>query len=181
MSDERVHETLTQRLVSIIKQARGQVARTVNTAMVQAYWHLGREIVESEQVGQSRAEYGEALIRSVFEALQAQFGRGFGYSTVKADEAVLPDLPERLPSSRRREKRHRVAPIAQRAERRHGVVPCQRCHNRPLSLDTELESLSSVDEDRAHAFSGVFFDRLHGCLAHAAVRWLPWRTQCCHP
>ncbi len=56
------NKALTQRLVSIVEQAREHVSRSVNTAMVQAYWHLGREIVESEQGGQSRAEYGEALI-----------------------------------------------------------------------------------------------------------------------
>jgi len=37
--------------------------------MVQAYWHIGREVVESEQDGQARADYGEALMRSVATAL----------------------------------------------------------------------------------------------------------------
>lgn len=83
MSDKLDNEALTQRLVTIVEQAREHVSRSVNTAMVQAYWHLGREIVESEQGGQSRADYGEALIRSVSLALQAKFGRGFGYSNVK--------------------------------------------------------------------------------------------------
>jgi hypothetical protein len=41
-------DALYERVAQILEQARGQVARTVNTAMVQAYWLIGREIVEVE-------------------------------------------------------------------------------------------------------------------------------------
>jgi hypothetical protein len=47
MSDEQLYDRVAQ----IFEQARSQVARTVNTAMVQAYWLIGREIVEVEQAG----------------------------------------------------------------------------------------------------------------------------------
>ena len=46
---------LYERVAAILEETRGRVARTVNTAMVQAYWHIGREIVEVEQAGKSRA------------------------------------------------------------------------------------------------------------------------------
>ena len=45
---------LLKRTVAIIEAARGRVARTVNTAMVHAYWMIGREIVEVEQAGEHR-------------------------------------------------------------------------------------------------------------------------------
>lgn len=50
------------RVAAIIDAARTHVARSVNTAMVHAYWLVGREIVEEEQSGRERAAYGEQVI-----------------------------------------------------------------------------------------------------------------------
>lgn len=61
MSDEQLYD----RVVEILEQARSQVTRTVNTAMVQAYWLIGREIVEVEQAGQARAGYGDEVLQRV--------------------------------------------------------------------------------------------------------------------
>ncbi len=83
MSDVPDSDILTERLISIIEAARRQVARSVNSAMVQAYWHIGREIVETEQDGEERASYGDALVKRVASRLNARFGRGFSYPTVK--------------------------------------------------------------------------------------------------
>lgn len=90
MSNKSDNEALTKRLVSIVEQAREHVSRSVNTAMVQAYWLMGREIVESDQAGRTRADYGEALIRAVAENLQSQFGRGFSYSDSERRDTVAP-------------------------------------------------------------------------------------------
>ena len=49
---------LFKRVAEIIESARGRVARSVNSAMVQAYWLIGREIVEIEKQGKKRAGYG---------------------------------------------------------------------------------------------------------------------------
>lgn len=46
-------------IAAIIEHARGQVKRVVNHQMVRACWHIGRLIVEQEQQGQKRAEYGK--------------------------------------------------------------------------------------------------------------------------
>lgn len=61
----------------IIDQARTQVQQTVNSAMVQAYWHIGRLIVEDEQQGQARAEYGTGLLQQLSQSLTAEYGKGF--------------------------------------------------------------------------------------------------------
>jgi predicted nuclease of restriction endonuclease-like (RecB) superfamily len=74
---------LFERIVTILEDARGRVVRAVNSEMVLAYWHIGREIVESVQRGEHRAEYGEAVIRTLSEALTERFGRGFSVSNVK--------------------------------------------------------------------------------------------------
>lgn len=51
------------RIVDILDEARRTASRTVNNAMVVAYWLIGREIVEEEQKGQERAEYGQGSHR----------------------------------------------------------------------------------------------------------------------
>jgi predicted nuclease of restriction endonuclease-like (RecB) superfamily len=79
----REHDDLYERVARIIEAARRQVARTINTAMVHAYWLIGREIVEVEQKGQARAEYGEQLVRTLASRLTTQYGRGFSYPSVK--------------------------------------------------------------------------------------------------
>ena len=76
-------ERLYDRIAAILDEARSRVARTVNTAMVHAYWLVGREIVEVEQAGKKRAEYGEALMKRVAERLAGRFGAGFSLASLK--------------------------------------------------------------------------------------------------
>ena len=61
----------------IIDAARESAARSVNAAMTAAYWLIGHRIVEFEQSGEERAEYGTALIERLTEDLTGRFGRGF--------------------------------------------------------------------------------------------------------
>ena len=75
-------EHLYERIASILDEARSRVARTVNTAMVQAYWLIGREIVEVEQQGAERAGYGEGLMTGVAARLSAKFGKGFSLASL---------------------------------------------------------------------------------------------------
>jgi predicted nuclease of restriction endonuclease-like (RecB) superfamily len=70
-------EHLYERVAAILDEARGRVARTVNTAMVHAYWMIGREIVEVEQQGKERAAYGDELMRRLAGRLTKRFGKGF--------------------------------------------------------------------------------------------------------
>src|SRR5215470_3038763 len=68
---------LVERVVAIIEDARSRVVRTVNSEMVLSYWHIGREIVEYVQHGESRAEYGEQVIEDLSAQLLARVGRGY--------------------------------------------------------------------------------------------------------
>jgi predicted nuclease of restriction endonuclease-like (RecB) superfamily len=61
----------------LLEQSRDALVQTVNSAMVQTYWHIGRLIVEDEQKGQSRADYGAQQIEFLAEKLQSEFGKGF--------------------------------------------------------------------------------------------------------
>jgi len=82
-SSPTTEDQLYGRVAEILEQARGQVARTINTAMVQAYWLIGREIVEVEQAGATRAGYGAELIARLSKRLRARFGEGFGVRTLE--------------------------------------------------------------------------------------------------
>ena len=70
-----------QNIYSEIKDAllvsRNQAYNAVNSAMVQAYWQIGRIIVEHEQNGSLRAEYGKAVLQGLSERLTEEFGKGF--------------------------------------------------------------------------------------------------------
>ena len=63
---------------SIIHEARQTTARLINGVMTATYWMIGQHIVEFEQSGEERAEYGTALIKRLAEDLTQRFGRGFG-------------------------------------------------------------------------------------------------------
>jgi len=66
----------------ILQKARTQAYTAVNTAMVNAYWAIGKRIVEEEQKGKERAEYGQKLIKSLSIALNAEFGKGFSVANL---------------------------------------------------------------------------------------------------
>jgi predicted nuclease of restriction endonuclease-like (RecB) superfamily len=66
-------------IVALLDAARTASARSVNALMTASYWEIGRRIVEHEQLGEARAEYGESLIRRLAEDLEPRFGRGFGW------------------------------------------------------------------------------------------------------
>lgn len=66
-------------IVDLLEAARRAAVRSVNALMTASYWEIGRRIVEFEQGGIGRAEYGEALIKRLGDDLTRQFGRGFGW------------------------------------------------------------------------------------------------------
>ncbi len=63
---------------TILQQARDTTYKQVNFIMVEAYWHIGQQIVEEEQKGEDRAKYGSYLVKELSERLTADFGKGFG-------------------------------------------------------------------------------------------------------
>lgn len=66
----------------IIEKARSTAYRAVNFAMIQAYWQVGRIIVEEEQKGEKRAEYGKNLISELSTRLTKEYGKGFTKSNL---------------------------------------------------------------------------------------------------
>ncbi|MEP7011392.1 MAG: DUF1016 N-terminal domain-containing protein [Acidobacteriota bacterium] len=70
-------EPLYREIRAVLEMARVGAYRAVNAAMVQAYWQVGRLIVENEQNGRRRAGYGEAVIVTLAERLNGDLGSGF--------------------------------------------------------------------------------------------------------
>ena len=66
-----------QSVAEILRAARANAYRAVNFVMVEAYWDVGRMIVEEEQQGKERAEYGAALLKNLSIRLTGEFGAGF--------------------------------------------------------------------------------------------------------
>jgi len=63
---------------NVIDEARKSVALSINCIMTAAYWLIGRRIVEFDQGGKARAQYGKALLAKLSDDLTRQYGRGFG-------------------------------------------------------------------------------------------------------
>lgn len=72
------------RVREILEAARGNIARTVNTTQVVANWLIGREIVEEEQKGKPRADYGAKLLAELSEQLGRDYGRGYSVDNLEA-------------------------------------------------------------------------------------------------
>lgn len=67
---------------SILEQARGKARSAINATMVEAYWLIGQRIVQEEQKGQHKAQYGTRLMQELSIALTADLGKGFSYANL---------------------------------------------------------------------------------------------------
>ncbi|HEY8208923.1 MAG TPA: PDDEXK nuclease domain-containing protein [Myxococcaceae bacterium] len=93
-------EPLIERVVTILEEARSQVVRAVNRAMVLAYWHVGREIVEFVQRGASRAGYGEQVLDGLSARLRERVGRGYSTTNLRYFRTFYLAFRDRTPEIR---------------------------------------------------------------------------------
>ena len=73
---------LVNDLRSIVSKARSKAFAAVNYSLVERNWRIGQRIVEQEQNGASRAEYGKHVIEVASAALTEEFGKGFSYTNI---------------------------------------------------------------------------------------------------
>ena len=76
-------EQLAKRIEALVVDARRQISSTVNVAMVYTYFEVGRYIIEDEQGGKTRAEYGKGILKGVSERLTASLGKGWSVDTLE--------------------------------------------------------------------------------------------------
>jgi len=80
---EKSNSGLVSDVKAKLEQARKRAYQAVNATMVEAYWLIGKRIVEEEQNGKERANYGEAVLKTLSIALTAEFGKGFSYANLR--------------------------------------------------------------------------------------------------
>jgi len=77
--DDDAYEAVLAGVTALLESARHAAARSVNAVMTATYWEIGRRIVEEEQRGKERADYGEQLVTRLAKDLTSRCGRGFRY------------------------------------------------------------------------------------------------------
>jgi len=83
MELESTNDGFYSGIAELLRLARNTVVRQVNQTMVQTYFEIGRRIVEEEQGGSSRAEYGKNLVKGLSSKLTKDFGKGFSETNLK--------------------------------------------------------------------------------------------------
>ena len=91
----RNYDNLIDRIANILVEARTKVVREINKAQVLAYWEIGREIVEFEQKGRARGEYGEYLIERLSKDMAPKFGKGVSPTNLKMMRLFYQTFPIR--------------------------------------------------------------------------------------
>ncbi len=91
---------LFDRIATILDEARARLVRSVNSEMVLAYWHIGREIVEHVQRGAARAEYGGQLLETLSGQLSRRFGQGYSATNLKYFRLFYQTYSDRAPEIR---------------------------------------------------------------------------------
>ena len=83
MSKQIANDTFIADIKSLLSDARNSVYQVINTTMTETYWEIGKRIVEEEQDGEARAEYGKRLIKNLSDELGKAFGKGFSVDNLE--------------------------------------------------------------------------------------------------
>lgn len=97
MSKKIVDQKFLSDVAALLNAARNTAYRAVNSIMVETYWNIGRRIVEQEQHGKGRADYGDALITNLSIYLTDMFGRGFSEANlwnIRQFYLIFPDFAQ---------------------------------------------------------------------------------------
>ena len=79
---QKKYSSLISNIGSLLEQGRKQAYQAVNTILVSTYWEIGKRVVEFEQHGKERAEYGSALLENLSKDLKLRHGKGFSKSNL---------------------------------------------------------------------------------------------------
>ena len=76
------YQTLKEQIKALLSEGRKRAISSVNSILVQTYWHIGKYIVEYEQKGDKKAEYGKELLTKLSKDLTLEYGKGFSRSNL---------------------------------------------------------------------------------------------------
>lgn len=94
MKDNTASNLIADDIRHIINDARANAVRSVDFCRVQMYWRIGQRIVEEEQGGNIRAEYGAKLIKNLAAQLEPEFGSGFSYRQLNFSRQFYIEYPK---------------------------------------------------------------------------------------
>lgn len=87
---------LFDKIAAILDQSRTSIVRRVNSEIVAAYWHIGKEIFQALQAGEKRARYGQKILDQLSEKLQERYGKGFSATNLKYFRSFYLAYPDRI-------------------------------------------------------------------------------------
>ena len=79
---------------TIITRARNKAYQSINETLIRSNWEIGKRIVEEEQLGKQRADYGIQLIKSISQQLTTEFGSGYGVRNLAYFKQLYQYFPE---------------------------------------------------------------------------------------
>lgn len=159
----RDYGRLVSAISALLEQARRTVVRSVNAVLTATYWQIGRRIVEHEQGGRWRADYGEALLARLSNDLTARYGRGFSARNLRQMRAFYVGWEIRQTPSAKCEARVICPANPGSLERRKRRTPSAESHSLRVSPApatggvfplpwSHYVRLMSVPSPRARAF-----------------------------
>jgi hypothetical protein len=86
---------LLNQAMQLVRDARQFVVRQTNSVMVFTYFHIGKLIVEYEQAGKHKAEYGKATITALSKKLTKEFGKGFSATNIEQMRSFYKAFPDK--------------------------------------------------------------------------------------
>jgi len=115
----------------LLAESRGKVVRQVNSILVETYRHIGKQIVEFEQWGKKKAEYGDQLLKKMAKDLQQEFGRGFSWRNlynIRQFFLTYPKLQSVIAKSQRLTRTHflQLITISDDDERSFYEIECEK-------------------------------------------------------
>lgn len=116
-------EACYQKIAQILRQSRTIIAKHIDNTRVEAYWRIGREIVEVEQQGAERADYGTYLLPRLSKKLTQEFGRGFSTSLLKRLRQFYLAYPKGAAVRHQLEEQRQSQEIQKGAALRHLLAP----------------------------------------------------------
>jgi hypothetical protein len=147
-------------IAGLIAAARNAAARSVNCIMTGTYWLIGRRIVEFEQCGETRAQYGEELLKRLSTDLSARFGRGFGVDNLQRFRAFYLAYP----AVGKYATLSRISADGDVSEK-HATLSRKSGIPSPSRADAILRTLSAESSGPAHTPSSSAIQTVSGALA----------------
>nr|MBP6322966.1 DUF1016 domain-containing protein [Fusobacteriaceae bacterium] len=92
-------DSLYQKVKTIIENGKIKAFKAVNTAIVESNWNIGKEIIEEEQKGETRADYGKLVISNISKRLTDEFGSGYSPTNLKYMRQFYMTFPKSHPVS----------------------------------------------------------------------------------